>query len=51
MISRAEEGLTGFIQLDVRTKHISDWTMLDELSDTPCAREICIGVLNQKSSG
>src|SRR4029079_17392659 len=50
MIARAEEGLTGLIQLDMPAKHISDWMLLDELSNTPLAREVRVRVLNQKSA-
>ena len=49
MILRAQKDLPGLVQLDMRAKHISDWTLLDKFSDTPRARDVRAGVLNQKS--
>ena len=49
MISRTKKGLTKLVQLDMRAKHISDWTLLNKFNDTSRARKIRFGVLNQKS--
>src|SRR5215217_4405887 len=50
MMSAGGEGLTGLAQLDMPAKHISDWMLLDELSNTLRARQVRLGVLNQKSA-
>ncbi len=50
MVSVAEEGLTRRVQLDMPAKHIRDWMLLDKLSNTPRARQVHVGVLNQKSA-
>ena len=49
MIARTHKHLPGLVQLDMRAKYIIDWTLLDEFSDTPRARVVRVGILNQKS--
>src|SRR4051794_13604231 len=49
MISRTQKGFPGLVQFDMPAKRICDWTLLDKFSDTPRAREVRVGILNQKS--